>query len=120
MPNTITKVDEEAFRGCSVLTSVTLSNSLTTIGTNAFSYDPYLRGIDIPSSVTSIGAWAFRFDAGLNVHGITVRNPIPPTLGNGAFQGSDDAIIYVPAQSVELYKNKAVWDVYASRIQAIP
>ncbi len=49
----------EAFKGCSELANVIMSNSITSIGNNAFSGCANLKGITIPSSVTSIGYDAF-------------------------------------------------------------
>lgn len=124
IPDSVTGIGAYAFSNCEEMTAVTLSSSLTVIGDQAFSYCAYLRGIDIPASCENIGAYAFRFSRGLAIYGITVRNPIPCTIGNLAFGGTDDATIYVPAGSVETYKtstaNNKNWATYASRIQAIP
>ncbi|MBR5912197.1 MAG: leucine-rich repeat domain-containing protein, partial [Bacteroidales bacterium] len=55
----LTSIGERAFYGCSGLTSVTLPNSITTIGTSAFYGCSGLASVNIPTSATSIGGWAF-------------------------------------------------------------
>ena len=59
IPNTVTKICNGAFNGCS-LTSVTIPNSVTTIGNSAFSGSD-LTSVTIPNSVTSIGNSAFEY-----------------------------------------------------------
>ena len=62
----ITSIGDEAFYGCSALTSVTIGNSVTSIGWGAFEDCTWLRSITIPNSVTSIGISAFSGTAWLN------------------------------------------------------
>ena len=62
----VTKIDDGAFNGKFMLTSVILPTGLESIGSNAFA-DTGLTEIIIPSSVTDIGANAFA-TAGLVIH----------------------------------------------------
>ena len=55
----ITRIGEDAFRGCTNLTSVVLSNGITSIESSAFRECSSLLSIVIPNSVTSIGSSAF-------------------------------------------------------------
>ena len=65
VPGGVTSIGEEAFDGCTGLTSVTISDGVTSIGDSAFSYCTGLTSVTIPESVTSIGDSAFSRCSGL-------------------------------------------------------
>ncbi|MGM9825218.1 MAG: leucine-rich repeat domain-containing protein, partial [Paludibacteraceae bacterium] len=60
LPNSVTSIGLYAFGSCSALTSMTIPNSVTRIGGDAFSGCSSLTSVNIPNSVTSIGDYAFR------------------------------------------------------------
>lgn len=61
-------VSNDAFNGCSMLSSVNIPNTVTTIGWGAFYGCSNLTAIEIPDSVISIGEEAFGATALINVY----------------------------------------------------
>ena len=65
IPNSVTSINFLAFLNCTSLTSVTIPNSMTSIGGLAFGRCSSLTSVTIPNSVTSIGSEAFHGCSGL-------------------------------------------------------
>ena len=60
IPSSVTEILASAFRGCSALETVSLTEGLEFIGSNCFQDCSSLTAITIPSSVTKLGARMFR------------------------------------------------------------
>ena len=133
IPDGITRIGDNSLFGYEELTSIKLPEGVTTIGANAFNRCSNLKSIMIPNSVVSIGGGAF-----WNCHkleSIYFKHTLPP---NAELIGIDPAKlhcngettlveyfwnstskfprIYVPKQSVELYKQAEGWSYYADNI----
>lgn len=61
----VTRVGNNAFRGCCDLTAITIPDSVTSIGDKAFYGCEFLETMALPSGITSIGKEAFRECFGL-------------------------------------------------------
>ena len=79
---TVTSIGNEAFCGCSGLTSVNIGNSVTCIGNEAFWGCSELTSVNIPGSVTNIADWAFGFCSGLT--SVNIPNSVT-NIGDSAF-----------------------------------
>ena len=75
-------IGDDAFYGCTGLTSVVIPDSVTGIGNEAFYYCTGLTSITIPDSVTSIGEYAFLDCTGLT--SVTIGNGVK-SIGSRAF-----------------------------------
>ena len=76
-------IGNQAFDGCSSLTSLTLPSSVTSIGDHAFESCSGLTSLTLPSSVTSIGGHAFEGCSGLT--SLTLPSSVT-SIGDSAFE----------------------------------
>ena len=97
LPDGLTSIEDDAFYDCSGLTSVTIPNSVTSIGYAAF--DGY-------SGLTSL----------------TCEATNPPILESNVFFYVDKStcILYVPAESIDLYKAADQWKDFTNIIGIAP
>ena len=113
----IVRIGEAAFYEYPSLVFISLPNSVTSIGMGAFYNCTNLSKILLPPALQTIGCGAFANCTSLKE--VTCLATVPPTreemLPNAPtdeiFYGVDVANIplYVPAESIELYKNADQW-----------
>lgn len=101
IPNTVTKIEYSAFYNNSKLTAITIPNSVTTLEGESFRYCSKLESV-------------------------TIESTTPPTMRHtvyGTYEtfGNNKAgrKIYVPAESVDIYKSAEGWSKYADYIEPI-
>ena len=119
IPNSVTEISDWAFRNCGI-TSITIPDSVTDIAMSAFTECYSLTSVTIGSGVIVI--WQGAFNRCNNLSSITINATTPPYLRNstiGVFDNTNNCPIYVPAASVDAYKQHKDWSKYASRIIAI-
>ena len=140
IPDSVIKIGDWAFSGCTSLTSITIPNSVTEIGDYAFRDCTSLTSITIPDSVTKIGDWAFvdcksltsitipnsvtsieygTFGGCTSLTSVYCKATTPPTGGYNEFSYGSEPTgckIYVPRNSVKAYKSAEYWKWYADDI----
>ncbi len=120
IPDGIDSIGDYAFKECSNLATIVIPNSVTKIGSGVFQHCSNLHSINIPSEVSYIGDFAF--SSCYNLISVTCEASTPPSMGEDVFYDaynvSSQGTLYVPAESVELYKKAAVWSNFA-HIKAI-
>ena len=82
IPSSVTSIDAWAFEGCSGLTSLIIPSSVTSIERSAFKDCSGLTSLTIPSSVTSIGSYVFENCSGLT--SITIPSSVTE-IGESVF-----------------------------------
>lgn len=115
LPSGIMEIQGEAFSQCASLKEISLPDGLVTIGVCCF-LESGLTKIEIPASVLSMDGAAFADCAHLGEMRCLPTDP--PSLFLDIFESTIPAI-YVPAASLNAYRNADVWSGYADKIQAL-
>ena len=140
IPSNVTSIGDDAFSGCSGLTSITIPNSVTSIGDYGFYYCSGLTSITIPDGVTSIGEYTFSYCSGLT--SVTIPNSVtsigdygfsgcsglksvtviwekPLRIGSDVFLYSNyqNATLYVPKGKKASYRNVYQWQYFGNIVE---
>ncbi|MDA1202772.1 MAG: leucine-rich repeat protein [Verrucomicrobia bacterium] len=101
IPDSVTRIGQNAFTSCTSLASITMPESVTSIGDWAFSSCSALTGVVIPNNVTSIGVQAF-----VECYSLTSIS-IPSSvisIGGDAFTACTSlATVYLPTRFADTY-----------------
>ena len=135
---TMLQIPNNAFSGCTSLSTVTLTGYIEETGIDAFKDTPWFTGLpntayivanrllfykgtateySVPEEVTHIGTNAF-YGSGITT--LNMLNPSPCSLGRGdVLQGI--TAIYVPdLNALTLYNNNSAWIPYRSYLNVAP
>ena len=100
IPSSVTSIDAWAFEGCSGLTSLIIPSSVTSIERSAFKDCSGLTSLTIPSSVTEIGKSVFEGCSGLT--SLTIPSSVTE-IGESAFEGcSGLTSLTIPSSVTEI------------------
>jgi hypothetical protein len=120
----ITEIPLYTFQNCSSLETFIAPPGLVSIGQHAFEGCSSLKEIVLPPTVRELGNSLFAGCVSLKT--LTVLNSEPPLTGlNPATYGFLDQCpaleqVYVPPESLELYRGTWPWSIYRSLIFALP
>ena len=96
IPDSITSIEDSAFRDCSSLKSITIPDTVTSIGDYAFYGCSSLTSIIIPNSVTSIGDYAFFYCTSLTSITVSDSNMYYKSIDGVLFDKNVQKIIAYP------------------------
>ncbi|MBR2944498.1 MAG: leucine-rich repeat protein [Clostridia bacterium] len=94
----VVSIENEAFKDCNNLTSVTIGNNITSIGEKAF-WGCYVESIVLPDSVIEIGTAAFAQCYYLNE--LTIGNGVT-IIPEEAFRGANIERLTIPDSVIEV------------------
>lgn len=117
VPDTVTVIEGQVFKECSALTSIIIPNGVKSIGQSAFSWCTSLENVIIPNSVTEIGRWGFCCCKSLK------RIEIPgsvTTLGGDEFSGCDMLEYVKFSVGIKEISNSMFYNCYALTTVEIP
>lgn len=118
--NSAKEIESEGFSDCTNLSHIVLPENLEILGYYVFSGCSSLTEIILPQTLTSMGESIFGNCDKLKT--ITVLAPVPPVmeiLWRVDASPNDFVGIFVPTESVDLYKNASGWSDYADKIFSI-
>ncbi len=99
----VTSVSNNAFKGSTKITNVTIGNNVETIGKAAFKNCKNLKTVSIGKSVTKIDKNAFSGTKKLNK--VTIKSTSITSIGKNAFKNTKSSLtIKVPAKKLNAYK----------------
>ncbi len=100
IPDGVTKIGDNAFYNCDRLANVTIPEGVTEIGDDAFGGCTSLASVTIPEGVTKIGQRAFKYC--IRLASVTIPEGVTE-IGWGAFEGCLTlAIVTIPASVTEI------------------
>lgn len=106
IPTNLVSIGKGAFDNCAI-TSITLPEGLTSIGDRAFRFSD-LTSIILPSTLKTIGSEVFYYCN--SITSLSCKAIDIPQIGSDVFYKiPSHCLLYVPAQSLEKYKNAEQW-----------
>ena len=117
IPNSVNFIGVFSFSGCKALTSITLPNSVKVIDYAAFSGCSGLTSVTIPNSVISIGDYAFHDCSGLTTIVSEIDKPFK--IDNIVFNGiPSDAQLIVPKGTKAAYQATEGWSRFTNIVES--
>lgn len=101
----ITSIEDDCFKDCSSLTSISLPSGITSLGRYCFEFCSSLTSIELPSGITSLGESCFSLCS--NLKSMLCLAVEPPSCTKSVVNCT--MRLYVPKESVENYKQSDAW-----------
>ena len=114
-PKTLRKMGDNSFGNCPKLREVVLPEGFEKFWIQSFLENKHLTNVDLPSTLTDLGVETFAYCPNLGT--VVLRSPKKLEF-KGSFGAWDydstlpNAILYVPENLVELYRQDPEWGVF--------
>ena len=112
IPSSVTSIGSGAFEGCEGLTNIEIPNSVTNIGSYAFYGCNNIEELYIGSSVESIGSKAFAGCEKITEIKVALEKPIRGSADIFADAVYDNATLYIPNGTKSLYEKREPWNIF--------
>ena len=113
LPNSLNSIEKGAFYQCAGLTSLVIPDNVTYLDHQAFAYCTGLTSLTIGSGITSLSSEQFQACTALSQ--VISMAATPPDAYSGFYQVNINSIkLYVPKESLELYKTTSPWSEFGS------
>ena len=117
IPRSVKIIGEHAFSGCINLEKICISEGVSIVKARAFYRCHSLSKVIVPNTVIEIGASSFEDCTSLTEVYCISKTP-PNLIGNRTFDNNaSQRYIYVPQDSVNMYKKANGWNIYAKYIR---
>lgn len=112
IPVSVSFIGDNAFQNCTGLTYIVVPDSVTAIGHQAFDNCSEVISVTIGESVVSMGQYAF--SVGSKLKTVTCMAVTPPTVATDNGFSDYSPKLYVPKESVELYRTTSGWNYFTN------
>ena len=115
--NSVERISNYVFYGCTGLTEITIPNSVTEIGHESFYGCTNLTKITISNSVTEIGYRTFAGCSNLKtIYSLNLQPPTYDIFSDPAFEQTcySSAVLYVPIGSLNAYQTTIPWSNFGN------
>ena len=105
--DTSKQIDNDAFNGCSSLTTITIPEGVTNLQNCTFQDCKALESVSIPSSIKSIDRQTFY--GCYNITSVTIKRKKPLSIDYFTFPSRSIATLYVPYGCKTAYEEANYW-----------
>ncbi len=112
IPNTVARIEMNAFANCSNLTNIEIPSSVTSIEAYAFTSCSSLTSITIPEGISNISTQSFANCTGLN--SIHIKSIVPPVVDADGLKNVSrtNCTVYVPKGMRTFYVDAPTWSEF--------